>query len=178
MQCYISTYGLYNAGFLSGRWFDATELDDPDTILAEIQALAAKDGANPDDIGDELMIQDSDGFPIEVSETSSLAELAEIAQDCESDGYLAERVELAHEAHGLRGMSWHDIKELCEEMSIYEGHSLEDAAGELVDAMGILREIPETLRNYFDYEKYARDLCYDGYTHVRRNGTSYLIHIP
>ena len=177
MRVYISTYGLYNAGFLSGRWFDAIELDDSDAILSEIRLLAAKNGANPDDVGDELMIQDSEDFPVEVGECSNLSELYEIANDCESDSSLLERVELAREAHGLHGMSWGEIKSLCEDMMVVSGDSIEDAAAELVEQTGLLEGVSQTLRNYFDYVSYARDLTHDGWTSVRMGGTSYLVFI-
>lgn len=178
MQCYISTYGLYNAGFLSGRWFDHTELDDPDAILAEIQALAAKDGANPDDVGDEFMIQDSEGFPHDVSERSSLAELAEIAKDCENDRYLLERVKLVRKVHCLHDLSWSDIKDLCYEVVIVQGDTIEDAAAYWAEESGMFRYASEMLKRYFDFSAYARDLLSDGWVAVRTGGTVYLVYTP
>lgn len=46
--------------------------------------------------------------------------------------------------------------------SIYWARDKEDAFEEYVDGLGILEQIPENLRYYFDYEKYKRDLELSG----------------
>ena len=45
----------------------------------------------------------------------------------------------------------------------YEGQydSWEEFAEQLVDSLGYLGEMPQYLRNYFDYEKFGRDLQHD-----------------
>ena len=45
----------------------------------------------------------------------------------------------------------------------YEGQydSWEEFAEQLVDSLGYLGEMPQHLRNYFDYEKFGRDLQHD-----------------
>lgn len=47
-------------------------------------------------------------------------------------------------------------------LQIYWARDKEDAFEEYVDSIGILEEIPEYLRYYFDYEKYERDLKLGG----------------
>lgn len=47
---------------------------------------------------------------------------------------------------------------------LIEAHDKEDAFAEYVDEHGLLSEIPEHLRYYFDYEKYQRDCEIEGLT--------------
>ncbi|CCK04535.1 Antirestriction protein ArdA [Cronobacter sakazakii 701] len=44
-----------------------------------------------------------------------------------------------------------------------EAESEEDFAQQHVEDCGLLSEVPDTLRSYFDYEAYARDLFSGGY---------------
>ena len=44
-----------------------------------------------------------------------------------------------------------------------EAESEEDFAYAFVEDNGLLNEVPESLRVYFDYEAYARDLFSSGY---------------
>ena len=53
-----------------------------------------------------------------------------------------------------------DISDI-EEAYAGEYDSWEDFAYELLESTGDLEQIPESLRSYFDYEKFGRDLSYD-----------------
>ncbi|EOG4047666.1 antirestriction protein ArdA, partial [Salmonella enterica] len=44
-----------------------------------------------------------------------------------------------------------------------EAESEEDFAREMVEDNGLLNEVPEPLRSYFDFEAWARDLFSSGY---------------
>jgi antirestriction protein len=48
--------------------------------------------------------------------------------------------------------------------------SEEDWAEDFLEEGGLLNEVPESLRGYIDYEKYARDASYNGMSFVRHNG--------
>lgn len=52
-----------------------------------------------------------------------------------------------------------------EEAYMGEWDSKEAYAEELVDSMGMLNDLPENLRYYFDYEAFARDLFIGNYTY-------------
>lgn len=59
--------------------------------------------------------------------------------------------------------------------SVYEGSGFNpslDAFYEYVEDMGILNNIPENLRSYFDYEKYLQDLQYEGLTVIEGSGNN------
>lgn len=62
-----------------------------------------------------------------------------------------------------------------EEPCLMEGSVL-DYAYELVDDLGMLNDMPENLRHYFDYESFARDLEISGDVDVfEYNGTQYVV---
>ena len=46
----------------------------------------------------------------------------------------------------------------------YEGRSLEELAEEIVNDCYFTKDTPDILTRYFDYEAFARDLRFDGYT--------------
>lgn len=177
-QAYVSTYSLYNNGYLSGRWFAASELYDGEAVMAEIRRLAVKDGIPESEldkvVGDEIMVQDTDGYPFDIR-TDNIEELAEIGKAVEDDDDLILRIALLEASHGTDGMGYAEIIEAARDLCWTEGRDIEDCAAELCEDMGVLDEIPEHLRNYFDYASYARDLCYEGWTEVRIDGTTYLV---
>ena len=54
-----------------------------------------------------------------------------------------------------------------------EWSSFKDYAEDYVNSTGMLSEVPESIRNYFDYDAFARDLAYD-YTVVECSGGVYV----
>lgn len=59
------------------------------------------------------------------------------------------------------GYSAEQILERMDDVMIYEGEAT-DYAYELLEETGMLNEIPESLRFYFDIEAFARDLLLNG----------------
>jgi antirestriction protein len=178
-QAYISTYGLYNNGYISGRWFAASELYDGNAVMAEIRRLAVKDGIPESEVddfmGDEIMVQDTDGYPFDIR-TDDLNTLAEIGEAIEDDDELTLRIALLEASHGTYGMGYAEIIEAARDLCFTEGRDIEDCAAELCENMGVLDEMPKHLRPYFDYAAYARDLRYEGFAEVQHDGTTYLVH--
>lgn len=54
------------------------------------------------------------------------------------------------------------VAEAAENLTYYDGCSVEDVARELIKDSGVLDALPEHLQDYFDYEAYARDLKING----------------
>lgn len=178
MKAYVSTYGLYNHGRLIGRWFDAFELDDEEAVMDELRAKALAAGIPEDDlddiVGEEFMIQDHEGFPVPVSESQAPSSLAEIANDCEDrDVYL--RVRLYAAANGAYDMNWSDIVSASEDIIILHGRDLEDAVWNHLEETGMLAQLPEWAKNYFDCASYGRDMLCEGWTEVTLDGDYYLV---
>ncbi len=161
LKVFITNLGKYNEGELIGEW---VSLPVDENELEEVLECI---GINEE--YEEYFITDFeteiDG--LNVDEYSNIEELNELAAQLESlDEYDIEKVGAIIEAHGI------DLKEAIENIddyTYYSGMSLEDVAYEIVEEC---YELPEIAQRYFDYEAFARDLGYDGYTETT-NGVIY-----
>lgn len=148
IRIYVASLSDYNAGRLHGRWIDATL--GAEAIRAEIEAMLQK---SPECDAEEYAIHDFEGFgTYPVSEYESIDKVAAMAEAIENHGHLI--VELM--AHlGLddpeEAIKYHEEN--------YQGcfGSLEEWSENFLADSGMLDEIPENLRPYFDFEKYAND---------------------
>ena len=157
-RLYVGTYAKYNGGSIKGQWLNLEDYADKDAFLAACAELH-KDEADP-----ELMFQDFEGFPRSYySESSVSDELFTWVGMEDSD---RELLEVYRENVDQDG-------DLDKAREAYTGtfSSEEDWAAQYLDDCGQMDLIPEHLRNYFDYEAYARDARMGGdMTFVRHNG--------
>ena len=145
-RIYVACLASYNSGVLHGKWIDAAQ--DADDIHAEIQAMLAK---SPEPIAEDWGLHDYEGFgSVRLSEYEDIAHVAEMAALIVEHGDLAAEV-IAHTS------SVDEAREMLDEQ--YQGafKNLEDWAEQYMDDTGALNGLPENLRNYFDYEAFARD---------------------
>jgi antirestriction protein len=145
---YCGTYAKYNNGSIAGAWIDLTQVSDADELY-EICAAIHSNEADP-----EYMFQDYQGFP--------RAFYGESGLDSKIWGYL-QKIADGTDADALRSFVENDSSaDLSSFEDSYCGKykDMEDYAYELIRECYVL---PEPLASYFDYEKYARDLGYDGY---------------
>jgi antirestriction protein len=63
----------------------------------------------------------------------------------------------------------------AEDMTVYEGNNLSDAAYNFLEEAGMLADVPAWARDYIDCERYGRDMLYGGCTEVRLDGRYYLV---
>lgn len=161
LKVFITNLGKYNEGELIGEWV-SLPVDE-----SELEEVLERIGINEE--YEEYFITDFeteiDG--LNVDEYSNIEELNELAEQLESlDEYDLEKVGAIIETHGI------DLKEAIENIddyTYYSGMSLEDVAYEIVEEC---YELPEIAQRYFDYEAFARDLGFDGYTETT-NGVIY-----
>ena len=67
------------------------------------------------------------------------------------------------------------IMDRLEEIELYEG-SARDYAENLIEDTGMLNELPENLRYYFDVDAYARDLLASGdISELQASGDNYVV---
>lgn len=148
MQIYCGTYAKYNEGNLFGKWLNLEDYADKDEFIEACRELHA------DEEDPELMFQDWEGIPSDmVGESWVAPEVWELMDAFNNHDEDAVRAYL--KCFG----EWNE----SDFENRYKGRydSWRDLAEEFVDEMGYLDEIPEYLRNYFDYDAYARDLKYD-----------------
>lgn len=144
-RIYVACLAAYNNGQLHGAWIDADQ--SADAIHDEIRAMLA---SSPIPGAEEWAIHDYDDFGgIQLSEYEDIDRVAEIA------ALLVE--------HGEAFGAWYSYDpsaDVSDFQDAYRGEyeSEEAYAEELVDDTGMLDSIPENLRYYFDYGRFARDL--------------------
>lgn len=151
---YVGTYHKYNCGSIFGTWFDLTDFDDAEEFYAACHEL------HGDEEDPELMFQDWEGIPSGFGSESSV--------DWDFiDAYKRAK----DEGKDAAFIAWAEYSGECDfdgfEDAYYgEAVSEEDFAVDYVNEHGLLAAIPESLRNYFDYESYARDLFIDTFNFI------------
>ena len=167
-QIYVACLAAYNNAQLHGRWIDANQ--SVDRIRAEISAMLSQ---SPEPGAEEWAVHDDEGFcGIEFSEWPDLERVSVIAELLEKhgeafavwyrsqDGQLIEVTELESKFFG----QWQGTFD-----------SEQDFAERLLEDAGSLSGIPDSARNYFNYEAYARDLSLSGdYSFIRHDGETYV----
>lgn len=150
LKGFITNLGKYNEGELIGEWIDFPIDED------ELEEVFERIGINEQ--YEEYFFTDWEcDFETGLGEYVSIEEVNELAEMLEGED--VELVEAIIEATG------YDLRTAIDHTgraSFYSGSSLMDLAYEFVDEM----DLPEFARRYFDYEAFARDLGFDGYTEV------------
>ncbi len=143
-RVYVGTYNKYNSGSLKGEWLNVADFRTKEDFYEE----AAKIHSDEDD--PEFMFQDWEGIADAlISEMSINDVVFEVAS---KDEETIENFNAFVESMGSTDFS------SFEEAFCGRFKSEVDYAESYMDECGMLAEIPENLRYYFDYEKYARDL--------------------
>lgn len=154
ISVFLNTWKNYNEnGADGGFWVEL-----PCNLDEVLERLAESTGEDVDEM--EVFINDyeTDINGLEISENTNISDLNETAEELESlDEYDLEKLEAILESDGG------SLENAIENIDCYEYYSnttLENLAYEFVEEMNL----PEFAQRYFDYEAFARDLGYDGYT--------------
>ena len=163
LNLFVNTWGNYNEnGADGGQWItlpmDPEELEE---VLDNIAALMK-------DTDPEWFINDYE-WTIEmelgdVNEMDNIQEWNERCQEADNlEEWEAEEIAAAIEAYG------YTFAEALERQQrgcfiFYPGQDLEEVAEELINEC---YDLPEFALRYFDYEAFARDLTFDGYTETK-----------
>ena len=145
---YVGTYGKYNDGSLCGLWIDLSSFDDYDDFINFCKAIHA------DEEDPELMAQDYEGFPRQW--------YCESGMDEETFDHIKEYTEMC-DKHGAEAVDDymdldHDDLDDFEEAYCGEWDSEEDFARHIVEECYDLERTMGSLADYFDYERYGREL--------------------
>ena len=163
LNIFVNTWGNYNEnGADGGQWI--TLPMDPDELEEVLENIAAlmKDEDPEWFINDyEWTIDTELG---DVHEMDSITEWNERCQEADDlEEWEAEEIAAAIEAYG------YTFAEALERQQrgcfiFYRGRDLEEVAEELINDC---YDLPEFSLRYFDYEAFARDLSFDGYTETK-----------
>lgn len=151
---YVGTYHKYNCGSIFGMWLDLTTFSDYDEFCAVCRFL------HRDEDDPELMCQDYENFPeVWYSEDIMSEDIFDLIQEfAELDENEREAYEAFLDLKCESDLSVDDFREAyCGEWD-----SEEEFARNIVEECGMLDNVPESLMDYFDFERYADNLfCWD-----------------
>lgn len=149
-RIYVGTYAKYNSGSIQGAWLDLEDYSDKESFLEACKELH-KDESDP-----ELMFQDFEGFPKSFySESSVSDELFAYLELDEDDRKLLDVF--------TEGVDQNGTIEQAREAFMGNGYDNEsDWAAQWLEDTGGLEGVPDHLKNYIDYESYARDARLNG----------------
>ena len=149
MAVYIANLGKYNEGYLVGDWF---------TFPLDEEDIAERIGLNAE--YEEYAVHDTDNFPIEISEYTSIEELNRIYEQVQE--LPEEIVENLNDFISHYG-SLQSVVDNKDNIIFYPGcDSMEDVARYFAEEYGSLVDIPPQLSYYIDYQAYGRDLEIEG----------------
>lgn len=146
MRIYVGTYRKYNSGSIAGKWFDLE-----DYACKQDFEEACQEFHGPGE--HEFMFQDHEGIPPCLIGESYVDPAVWELMDFDGDMDAA-----------LAYCNCFDKWDEDDFNDRYRGEyeSWRTLAEEILDDTGQLGEIPESLRYYFDYEAYGRDLRLSG----------------
>lgn len=170
-QIYVACLAAYNNGKLHGRWIDASL--GTNHIWDEINDILKTSPENlPGYPCEEWAIHDYMNFPDnllhEYSGVDKVATYAEILTEPHGEAIL--------DLHFYLGM--YDIDEtLQHHKDNFCGgfNHFQEYAERYIDDCGLLSEVPDSLKYYFDYDSFARDLEHD-YIVIKNDGCCYVWH--
>jgi len=160
IQIYVGTYAKYNSGSIAGKWIDLEPFaGDRDGFLAACKELH-KGEHDP-----EFMFQDFEGFPREYYSESGLPDALFDWLDLDDDD--RELMEAYCEA--VCPLAPGDIETAQD--AYYGTYGDQDSfVTEYINSTGMLADLPDNVAQYFDYEKFGRDLMFGFSTHTDDSG--------
>lgn len=158
LKIYVNTWGNYNEnGAEGGEWIHLPT--DHDDLMNNLRRIANR--MQDEDL--EWFVNDyewKNGRDFgKIEENTNIFHLNEIAEELEAlDNWDLDKLEAIIEANT------DDLEIAMEQLDnaiYYDGMTLEEVAEQIVDEC---YDLPEIALRYFDYEAFARDLRFDGYT--------------
>ena len=153
---FITNLGKYNEGELVGKWIDFPIEDE------DLEAVFAQIGIN-DDYEEFFFTDWETEIDLELGEYENIQDINELAEQLEEidrQGEI-EKLEAIMEANGD---NVYDAIAQMDDAVFYPGYSIVEVAEELINDCYGFRNVDEIFFRYFDYEAFARDLVFDGYS--------------
>ena len=147
---WVGCLSSYNQGHLHGQWVDLDLIDSVEELQKAIDQILQD---SPVEDAEEWAFMDHDLGGIHIGEYEDLETVVNIAKGLRE-----------HESAFVAFYNCFCSTDLQEFEERYQGEydSVEDYAQQFLEDTGAIASIPENLRYYFDYEKYANDLEISG----------------
>lgn len=162
LNVFINTWGNYNEnGADGGEWVRLPM--DADELEVKLEEIAENMG----DDDPEFCIHDYEWLTEielrDISEMESITDLnEELNEYSDLDEWDQKEIAAAMEAWGYDFAEAYE-KQQAGRFVFYANMDLKEVAEELVNECYFDRNTPDWMQNYFDYERFTRDLGYDGY---------------
>lgn len=141
-----------------GAWIDLDDITEWDEVKAELAKHLSIDAGNID----EVLCADVEGLPRHFYASNcdgfSMTDWADFKEQLDATHLDAEVIDAYLDNMGTYGGI--DVSDI-EDAYYGEFDDWTDFAHHLMEETGDLDSIPESLRNYFDFEKFGNDLSYD-----------------
>ena len=166
----IGSWGSYNEcneRALGSGWLNFDDFDEWEEIEEEL----IREGFKLNGIDEELFVQDIEGIPTSCQDWDNThpQEIFELIKESGVLDYEC-KYELMEAYCEVRSFDeWSDRVKQCGEnwdsdIAFYKGQDMYDVAYNLVNEFYDLDKMLGHLASYFDYNAFARDLKFDGYT--------------
>jgi antirestriction protein len=161
-RVWVGCLGCYNAGHLLGEWVDAEDADDEAATKLITEGGNVR-GAHTSDHDaaphEEWWCFDVENMPGGEMSPSTAAKIGRALAAVDGPvGAVRAYIENA----GLPYIDWDTLADDFEEAYAGEWDSFEAYADELADDIGLLSDVPESVRPYFALDRWARDLILGG----------------
>ena len=163
LNLFVNTWGNYNVnGADGGQWI--TLPMEEEELQEVLEHIAAAMGDNDPEWAIHDYEWESDVELGDVNEMDSISEWNDRCQEAyDLEEWETEEIAAAMEAYG------YTFPEALERQqrgcfTLYAGMDLEEVAEDLINEC---YDLPEFALRYFDFEAFARDLSYDGYTETK-----------
>lgn len=163
LNLFVNTWGNYNTnGADGGEWI--TLPMDPEELEEVLANIAAAMGDHDPEWAIHDYEWESEMELGDVHEMDSISDWNERCREAyDLEEWEAEEIAAAIEAYGYTFAEALDRQQRgC--FIFYPGRDLEEVAEELINEC---YDLPEFALRYFDYEAFARDLSFDGYTETK-----------
>lgn len=165
LNLFVNTWGNYNTnGADGGQWI--TLPMDPEELEEVLENIADAMGDHDPEWAIHDYEWESEMELGDVNEMDSIEDWNERCQEAQDlEEWEAEEIAAAIEAWDYSFAEALDRQQRgC--FTFYPGQDLEEVAEQIADEC-YLYNAPEFLARYFDYEAFARDLEFDGYTETK-----------
>lgn len=160
-KIYVGTYHKYNCGSIQGKWLELDDYSDKDEFYEACAEL------HSDEEDPELMFQDWENIPECWVHESGVDEKVWDWICCTDSNKDALEAYLSY-----FGDEFDSYDEIIDDLNDkYHGDFSDELDPKVAYAEQLFdecyaSEIPDNLKGYIDYEKFARDLFMDGYVEV------------
>ena len=152
LSIYVACLAAYNHGYLHGMWISCEQSEDD--IRDDIEFMLSWSPVRHLEECEEWAIHDYNFGKISLSETEDLGELSEMAIAIVEHGE-------AYEAY-LSEFDYEPSIDDFQDRYCGEYSSLEDYAYQYIEDTGMLDNVPDSIKRYFNYQAFGRDMDLSG----------------